>query len=104
MYPPIVSSLAHRLQCCPELQTVRQPPAYKKRMAIRPHVILHLQAQNLPTSNHPQRNPILLLPIMLRTTFTKTASLRPLRAAFTTTARAMGEGDTGAPPKLGGAG
>ncbi|CAI6056267.1 unnamed protein product, partial [Clonostachys chloroleuca] len=43
-------------------------------------------------------------PIMLRTTFTKTASVRPLRAAFTTTVRAMGEGDTGAPPKLGGTG
>ncbi|CAH0026707.1 hypothetical protein V2G26_014018 [Clonostachys chloroleuca] len=41
---------------------------------------------------------------MLRTTFTKTASVRPLRAAFTTTVRAMGEGDTGAPPKLGGTG
>ncbi|KAL6895533.1 mitochondrial ATPase inhibitor, IATP domain-containing protein [Trichoderma longibrachiatum] len=41
---------------------------------------------------------------MLRTTLTKTAAFRPLRAAFTTTARAMGEGDTGAPPKTGGAG
>ncbi|EGR50442.1 hypothetical protein MKX07_007503 [Trichoderma sp. CBMAI-0711] len=41
---------------------------------------------------------------MLRTTLTKTAALRPLRAAFTTTARAMGEGDTGAPPKTGGQG
>ncbi|TWU76850.1 hypothetical protein ED733_006137 [Metarhizium rileyi] len=41
---------------------------------------------------------------MLRTTFTKTAVFRPLRAAFTTTVRAMGEGDTGAPPKTGGPG
>ncbi|KAK4083582.1 uncharacterized protein Triagg1_1244 [Trichoderma aggressivum f. europaeum] len=41
---------------------------------------------------------------MLRTTLTKTAAFRPMRAAFTTTARAMSEGDTGAPPKLGGAG
>ncbi|TFB06496.1 ATPase inhibitor [Trichoderma ghanense] len=41
---------------------------------------------------------------MLRTTLTKTAALRPLRAAFTTTTRAMGEGDTGAPPKTGGQG
>ncbi|KAL7818100.1 mitochondrial ATPase inhibitor, IATP domain-containing protein [Trichoderma aethiopicum] len=41
---------------------------------------------------------------MLRTTLTKTAAFRPLRAAFTTTARAMGEGDTGAPPKTGGTG
>ncbi|KAG5994837.1 hypothetical protein E4U52_000701 [Claviceps spartinae] len=41
---------------------------------------------------------------MLRTTFAKTACLRPLRAAFTTTARAMAAGDTGAPPKTGGQG
>ncbi|PNP54109.1 hypothetical protein THARTR1_05316 [Trichoderma harzianum] len=41
---------------------------------------------------------------MLRTTLTKTAAIRPLRAAFTTTARAMSEGDTGAPPKMGGPG
>ncbi|KAK2601736.1 ATPase inhibitor [Conoideocrella luteorostrata] len=43
---------------------------------------------------------------MLRTTFTKTkaAAFRPLRATFTTTARAMAEGDTGAPPKTGGRG
>ncbi|UKZ51331.1 hypothetical protein TrVGV298_005090 [Trichoderma virens] len=37
--------------------------------------------------------------MMLRTTLTKTAALRPMRAAFTTTARAMSEGDTGAPPR-----
>ncbi|EHK15390.1 uncharacterized protein TRIVIDRAFT_187623 [Trichoderma virens Gv29-8] len=42
--------------------------------------------------------------MMLRTTLTKTAALRPMRAAFTTTARAMSEGDTGAPPKTGGPG
>ncbi|KAL6868402.1 mitochondrial ATPase inhibitor, IATP domain-containing protein [Trichoderma novae-zelandiae] len=41
---------------------------------------------------------------MLRTTLTKTVAFRPLRAAFSTTARAMGEGDTGAPPKSGGQG
>ncbi|KID80140.1 uncharacterized protein G6M90_00g012440 [Metarhizium brunneum] len=41
---------------------------------------------------------------MLRTTFSKTAAFRPLRATFTTTARAMSEGDTGAPPKTGGPG
>ncbi|GAO13822.1 uncharacterized protein UV8b_03950 [Ustilaginoidea virens] len=41
---------------------------------------------------------------MLRTTLTKTAAFRPLRAAFSTTGRAMGEGDTGAPPKTGGQG
>ncbi|KAL7960510.1 mitochondrial ATPase inhibitor, IATP domain-containing protein [Trichoderma compactum] len=41
---------------------------------------------------------------MLRTTLIKTAALRPMRAAFTTTARAMSEGDTGAPPKMGGPG
>ncbi|KAK3180650.1 ATPase inhibitor [Lecanicillium sp. MT-2017a] len=42
---------------------------------------------------------------MLRTTFTKTAAVRPLRtAAFSTTARAMAAGDTGAPPKTGGQG
>ncbi|KAF9879269.1 mitochondrial ATPase [Colletotrichum karsti] len=44
---------------------------------------------------------------MLRVTVAKAAA-RPLtftsRAAFTTTARAMGEGDTGAPPKMGGQG
>jgi hypothetical protein len=39
---------------------------------------------------------------MLRTTFTKTAAFRPLRATFTTTARAMADGDVGAPPKYGG--
>jgi TolA-binding protein len=38
---------------------------------------------------------------MLRTTFTKTAAVRPLRA-FSMTARAMAEGDTGAPSKYGG--
>jgi len=43
--------------------------------------------------------------IMLRTTVTKAAAFRPLRTAtFTTTARTMGEGDTGAPPKMGGQG
>ena len=41
---------------------------------------------------------------MLRTTFTKTAAFRPLRATFSTTARAMADGDTGAPPKTGGQG
>ncbi|GAB0131632.1 hypothetical protein EsDP_00000094 [Epichloe bromicola] len=41
---------------------------------------------------------------MLRTTFIKTAAFRPLRATFTTTARAMAAGDTGAPPKTGGQG
>ena len=41
---------------------------------------------------------------MLRPVFTKTAALRPLRATFTTTARAMAEGDTGAPSKMGGQG
>ncbi|RFU79109.1 atpase inhibitor, iatp, mitochondria [Trichoderma arundinaceum] len=41
---------------------------------------------------------------MLRTTLTKTVAFRPMRAAFTTTARAMSEGDTGAPPKTGGQG
>ncbi|ATY58585.1 ATPase mitochondria [Cordyceps militaris] len=45
------------------------------------------------------------LPTMLRTTFAKTAALRPIRAAaFSTTARAMAEGDTGAPPRTGGQG
>ncbi|KAI9166963.1 ATPase inhibitor, IATP, mitochondria [Paramyrothecium foliicola] len=39
---------------------------------------------------------------MLRTTFTKTAAFRPLRATFTTTARAMADGDVGAPSKYGG--
>ncbi|KAI9904708.1 hypothetical protein N3K66_001237 [Trichothecium roseum] len=39
---------------------------------------------------------------MLRTTFTKTAAFRPLRATFTTTARTMTEGDTGAPRAYGG--
>ena len=41
---------------------------------------------------------------MLRPVFTKTAAIRPLRATFTTTARAMAAGDTGAPPKTGGPG
>merc|ERR1712169_75844 len=41
---------------------------------------------------------------MLRTTFTKTAAFRPLRATFSTTARVMAEGDTGAHPKTGGPG
>ncbi|KAG6005643.1 hypothetical protein E4U43_000563 [Claviceps pusilla] len=41
---------------------------------------------------------------MLRTTFTKTTTFRPLRAAFSTTSRAMAAGDTGAPPKTGGQG
>ncbi|KAG5981383.1 hypothetical protein E4U55_003004 [Claviceps digitariae] len=41
---------------------------------------------------------------MLRTTFTKTATFRSLRAAFSTTPRAMAAGDTGAPPKTGGQG
>ncbi|KAM3565436.1 hypothetical protein ARSEF4850_001390 [Beauveria asiatica] len=42
---------------------------------------------------------------MLRTTFAKTAALRPIRTtAFSTTARAMAEGDTGAPPRTGGQG
>ncbi|KFH47940.1 ATPase inhibitor-like protein [Hapsidospora chrysogenum ATCC 11550] len=41
---------------------------------------------------------------MLRPVFTKTAAIRPLRATLTTTARAMAEGDTGAPPKTGGEG
>lgn len=42
---------------------------------------------------------------MLRTTITRAA--RPAvftRAAFSTTSRAMGAGDTGAPPKTGGQG
>ncbi|KAM4054842.1 mitochondrial ATPase inhibitor [Hirsutella rhossiliensis] len=42
--------------------------------------------------------------MLLRTTYARTAALRPLRATFSTTARAMGEGDTGAPPKMGGQG
>lgn len=42
---------------------------------------------------------------MLRTTFAKTAALRPIRTvAFSTTARALAEGDTGAPSKTGGQG
>lgn len=41
---------------------------------------------------------------MLRTTFAKTVAFRPLRACFSTTARAMALGDTGAPPKTGGQG
>jgi hypothetical protein len=41
---------------------------------------------------------------MLRTTFAKTAAIRPIRAAFSTTARAMAEGDTGAPSRTGGSG
>ncbi|KJZ73603.1 hypothetical protein HIM_06936 [Hirsutella minnesotensis 3608] len=42
---------------------------------------------------------------MLRTTLTRTAVFRPLRAAtFSTTARAMADGDTGAPPRMGGQG
>ncbi|OAA33745.1 ATPase inhibitor, IATP, mitochondria [Moelleriella libera RCEF 2490] len=41
---------------------------------------------------------------MLRTTLTKRAALLPLRATFSTTTRAMAEGDTGAPPKTGGQG
>lgn len=41
---------------------------------------------------------------MLRTTVTKTAAFRPLRAAFSTTTRVMAEGDTGAPSKVGGQG
>jgi len=41
---------------------------------------------------------------MLRTALTKTTALRPLRVTFTTTARALNEGDTGAPPKTGGQG
>ncbi|RYP24828.1 hypothetical protein DL765_000374 [Monosporascus sp. GIB2] len=46
---------------------------------------------------------------MFRQTLTKTTSLRgiassPSRRAFTATARAMGAGDTGAPPKTGGQG
>lgn len=40
---------------------------------------------------------------MLRTSFRQTAALRPLRC-FSTSARAMGEGDTGAPPRMGGQG
>jgi hypothetical protein len=39
---------------------------------------------------------------MLRTTLTKTAAVRPLRAAFSTTARAMADGDIGSPSKYGG--
>jgi len=44
---------------------------------------------------------------MFRTALTKVArpsALRTSRATFTTTARAMAEGDTGAPPKTGGTG
>ncbi|KAM4067525.1 mitochondrial ATPase inhibitor, IATP domain-containing protein [Hirsutella rhossiliensis] len=42
---------------------------------------------------------------MLRTTLARTAAMRPLGAAtITTTARAMAQGDTGAPPKTGGQG
>jgi hypothetical protein len=43
---------------------------------------------------------------MLRTTILKAArpSMAVSRAAFTTTARALGAGDTGAPPKTGGFG
>ena len=43
---------------------------------------------------------------MLRTIATKAARpvAMPLRATFATTARAMGEGDTGAPPRTGGQG
>ncbi|KAH8175987.1 mitochondrial ATPase inhibitor, IATP domain-containing protein [Sarocladium implicatum] len=41
---------------------------------------------------------------MLRPTLTKTSVLRPLRATFTSTARVMSEGSTGAPPKAGGQG
>ncbi|KAF7549872.1 hypothetical protein G7046_g8195 [Stylonectria norvegica] len=40
---------------------------------------------------------------MLRTSFRQTAAVRPLRC-FSTTARSMGEGDTGAPPRMGGSG
>ncbi|KAL2214044.1 hypothetical protein CC79DRAFT_1362824 [Sarocladium strictum] len=40
---------------------------------------------------------------MLRPTLTKASALRPLRATFSTTARVMSEGATGAPPKTGGA-
>ncbi|KYK58247.1 mitochondrial ATPase inhibitor [Drechmeria coniospora] len=41
---------------------------------------------------------------MLRTTFSARAVTRPLRAALSTTTRAMAQGDTGAPPKTGGQG
>ncbi|KAK0389608.1 hypothetical protein NLU13_3183 [Sarocladium strictum] len=41
---------------------------------------------------------------MLRPTLTKASALRPLRASFSTTARVMADGATGAPPKTGGAG
>ncbi|PHH86896.1 hypothetical protein CDD83_9613 [Cordyceps sp. RAO-2017] len=44
---------------------------------------------------------------MLRTTLARTTTtvFRPLRAAtFTSSARAMADGDTGAPPKMGGQG
>ncbi|KAH6897096.1 putative mitochondrial ATPase inhibitor [Thelonectria olida] len=40
---------------------------------------------------------------MLRTSFRQAAAVRPIRC-FSTTVRMMGEGDTGAPPKTGGAG
>lgn len=40
---------------------------------------------------------------MLRTSFRQTASIRPVRC-FSTTARVMTEGSTGAPPKTGGTG
>ncbi|EGX92221.1 hypothetical protein CCM_06382 [Cordyceps militaris CM01] len=65
----------------------------------------------LPFSHRSLANPCIAnrastpLPTMLRTTFAKTAALRPIRAAaFSTTARAMAEGDTGAPPRTGGQG
>ncbi|PHH62027.1 hypothetical protein CDD81_7651 [Ophiocordyceps australis] len=41
---------------------------------------------------------------MLRTSLCKPAALRPLGAAFSTSARSMAQGDTGAPPKTGGQG
>lgn len=59
----------------------------------------------LPPHHLSKPKHILPPPKMLRTTFTKTAAVRPLRtAAFSTTARAMAAGDTGAPPKTGGQG
>lgn len=61
-----------------------------------------------PCENHhlqlqPPPRPPSSSPTMLRTSFRQTAALRPLRC-FSTSARAMGEGDTGAPPRMGGQG
>jgi hypothetical protein len=69
-----------------------QPPAYLQQNTKQ----LPL---NLPNTTLPQP-----IATMMRTSITKLARPALLSRTFATTARAMGAGDTGAPPKTGGQG